>query len=75
MASKPRKPTKHTGSEVDHDLDEALEATFPASDPVSVGRPTGPGEPRREAGRKAPNIDTELVKRLAKEAEKKSRAR
>ncbi|GAB2178719.1 hypothetical protein [Dongia sp. agr-C8] len=32
-------------------VDEALEETFPASDPISPG--VGPGEPIRESGDKA----------------------
>ncbi|MGE0005783.1 MAG: hypothetical protein AB7S92_09340 [Parvibaculaceae bacterium] len=40
MARK-RKPDK----DIDRKLDEALEETFPASDPVSVGRNDRPGKP------------------------------
>jgi hypothetical protein len=32
------KPTK---AELDQQLDDALKQTFPASDPISVGQPTG----------------------------------
>jgi hypothetical protein len=38
-------------------LDEALEHTFPASDPFSVGQFTGTEPPSRPADRKAPRIE------------------
>lgn len=37
-------------------LDEALEQTFPASDPFSVGQSTATEAPARPADRKAPLI-------------------
>lgn len=37
-------------------LDEALEQTFPASDPFSVGRFTGNEPPARPVDRKAPPL-------------------
>ncbi len=51
--------------ELDRDLNEALKATFPASDPIAVGDPTGPvgpvppgrplpGAPRAGASRTPP---------------------
>ena len=49
--------TKSRQPEIDHELDEALEHTFPASDPVSVGHPTGTEPPLRPTDRKAPLID------------------
>ena len=58
--------------ELDQQLGKALEATFPASDPVAVGQPTG-DEPVRPLNRKPPLIDMDLVDKLAREAsEKKS---
>lgn len=36
-----RKPPK----DIDQKLDEALSETFPASDPVSIGRNDHPGKP------------------------------
>lgn len=36
-----RKPIR----EIDRKLDEALEETFPASDPVALGRNDHPGKP------------------------------
>jgi hypothetical protein len=35
-------------------LDDALDDTFPASDPVAVGSPTGTEPPRAPVDRKAP---------------------
>lgn len=45
MARKPQQ-------EMDEKLDEALTETFPASDPVSVGRNDHPGKPARPAPEK-----------------------
>jgi len=39
------------------ELDQALEQTFPASDPFSVGQFTGTEPPARPADRKAPLVD------------------
>ncbi|HXF55774.1 MAG TPA: hypothetical protein VNK52_16795 [Hyphomicrobiaceae bacterium] len=55
-------------------LDQALESTFPASDPYSVGRPTGTEPPARPASRKPPVIDKTRVERLAKKVPKGGRA-
>ncbi|POF63339.1 hypothetical protein CFR73_10525 [Novacetimonas maltaceti] len=40
----PEKPVPKPDSEKDHDRDEALEDSFPASDPPSKGETTGPDE-------------------------------
>lgn len=65
---------KKRKAELEKELDEALEATFPASDPVRIGEETADG-PDRPAGRQAPKIDKKLVDELAKEvAEKKGAA-
>lgn len=61
-----RKPTKQDQKELDQQLDEALKATFPASDPVAVGHTTGT-ESSRPPHRQTPPLDMELVERLAKE--------
>ncbi len=42
-------------------LDEAVEETFPASDPINVGRPTGTEPPKRPADRLPPVITKEEV--------------
>jgi hypothetical protein len=50
--SKPRGDRK-----LDAQLDEALTETFPASDPIAVGRFTATEPPARPIDRKAPVID------------------
>jgi hypothetical protein len=50
----------------ERDLDKALEDTFPASDPVTVGQSTGDEAPTAPIGRKTPLLDVELIKRLAR---------
>lgn len=50
--------------ELDQQLEDALEHTFPASDPVSVGQPTST-KPDRPAHRRAAALDTVLVHDLA----------
>ena len=52
-------------SEVDEELDEALKATFPASDPVAVGETTST-KPDRPIDRRPVEIDVELVNELAR---------
>ena len=42
-------------------LDEALEQTFPASDPFSVGQFTATEPPARPADRKAPLVEPQEV--------------
>ena len=49
------KKTKHSK----HDM--AVDMTFPASDPVASGKPTGTEEPCRPADRKAPVITREQI--------------
>lgn len=49
----------------ERELDEALEDTFPASDPVSVGHATGDEEIFAPIGRRTPLLDVDLIKRLA----------
>ena len=53
--------------ELEQQLEDALEHTFPASDPVSVGQPTST-EPDRPAHRRSPQLDTVLVHDLARKA-------
>ena len=43
-----------TKAMLDAALDEALDDTFPASDPIAVGAPTGTEPPRAPVDRKAP---------------------
>jgi hypothetical protein len=62
-----KKPSK---AELERQLDDALKQTFPASDPVSVGKPTA-FIPDRPVDRRAPLTDTELVNELAANVEER----
>jgi hypothetical protein len=46
-------------------LDEALDMTFPASDPLAIGQSTGTEAPKRPADRAAPVIDRSDVEAAA----------
>ncbi|HEY1246469.1 MAG TPA: hypothetical protein VGF29_16715 [Hyphomicrobiaceae bacterium] len=46
-------------------LDDAVEMTFPASDPVAPGHATGTEPPRRPADRRAPVVSREEIERAA----------
>lgn len=59
-------------AELDERLDEALEETFPASDPVAIGDTTS-AKPDRPVDRKPAPIDKALVERLAQEVDKKQK--
>jgi hypothetical protein len=55
--------------EVDKELDEALDETFPASDPIAVDRRRD--EPIRPVDRRPPVIDKDLVEKLSDKAKLK----
>lgn len=56
-------------SEVDKELDEALNETFPGSDAIAVD---GKGDkPVRPVDRKPPLIDKELVEKLSEKTKSK----
>lgn len=57
---------KKNKSELENELDTALEATFPASDPVSIEGAVS-ATPDRPRDRRPPAIDKKLVEELAKE--------
>lgn len=57
----PKKPSP----DLDKELDEALKATFPASDPVAVGETTST-QPDRPLNRRPAMLDLELVNELAR---------
>jgi hypothetical protein len=59
-------------TEDDTELDEALEMTFPASDPVSIAQGEGDAGPRLD--RKTAPLDRDLVDRLAAEVKRRTRA-
>ena len=56
-------------SEVDKELDEALEETFPGSDPIAVDN--ADEKAVRPANRQPPVIDKQLVERLSEKAKAK----
>ena len=49
-------------SAADKKHDQAVDMTFPASDPVAPGNPTATEEPCRPTERKAPEITREQIK-------------
>lgn len=57
-----KKPSR---TELDAELDEALQETFPASDPIAVGEVTGT-EPDRPLDRRPAKLDKDLVEELAR---------
>ncbi len=70
MPKRSRVDEKPPKAELERQLEEALEQTFPASDPVTIGEPTGL-VPDRPADRQAPLVDTELVNELAAHVEER----
>lgn len=54
-------------AELEKDLDQALKATFPASDPFAVGEASG-SEPDRPLHRRPAKLDNALVEELATNA-------
>jgi len=60
-----RKPSRK--GEQDRKVDKALEDTFPASDPVTVGDITADEPAHAPKDRKAPKLDEALVDKLARE--------
>ncbi|MGD9805265.1 MAG: hypothetical protein AB7E81_20355 [Hyphomicrobiaceae bacterium] len=55
------------------DLDDALDATFPASDPVTVGDETGDEPSGAPKERRTPPLDVDLVKKLARELKREKK--
>ena len=78
MTEKPKKADRQAAKPKGEDekvnglLDQALEQTFPASDPFSVGDETGTEPPTRPVSRRPPAIDERRVKGLAKRVPKQS---
>ncbi|HRN87684.1 hypothetical protein [Hyphomicrobium sp.] len=72
LKDKPAKKKKLSKFELEKQLNNALQDTFPASDPVSVGEVSGE-TPERPADRQAPAIDKGLVEKLARQVGKKKR--
>jgi hypothetical protein len=67
-----RKPSRK-GDEQDRKVDKALEDTFPASDPVTVGDITADEPAHARKDRKAPELDEALVDKLARELKETSK--
>ena len=59
-------------AELERQLDDALEHTFPASDAVSIGQPTA-SKPDRPVHRRPALIDKQLVNELANNVVKRQR--
>lgn len=73
IKDKPAKKKKELSkAELDDQLEDALEDTFPASDPVTVGE-VSDETPERPESRQAPQIDKALVERLARSVEEKKK--
>jgi hypothetical protein len=58
-------------AELDKELDEALDETFPGSDPIAVDRKDD--EPVRPVNRRPPVIDKGLVEKLSEKAKSKKK--
>ena len=58
----------HKGKTKQKKADKALDMTFPASDPVATGKPTGTEPPKRPVDRKAPVISKEDIERARRGA-------
>jgi len=56
MIDRTQAPKPDDGRKLEANLDEALEQTFPASDPFSVGQVTATEPPSRPVDRRAPLI-------------------
>jgi hypothetical protein len=65
MEQKRNKPEPLSNAELEKQLDNALQQTFPASDPTSIGEPTA-NEPDRPIHRRPALLDKELVDELAR---------
>jgi len=74
MPKRPDPDRKPERAELERQLDDALEQTFPASDPVTIGAPTA-HVPDRPADRQAPLIDAELVNELASHLKQAGKAK
>lgn len=57
MAVKPKATKRKRAGDLEAKLDDALDDTFPASDPIAVGGDTSTEPPLRSPDHKAPRID------------------
>lgn len=74
MSEGTKTPDHPTKAELDEQLDDALEDTFPASDPVAIGEAHA-SEPDRPVGRKPALLDKDLVRELADHLKQKEHER
>ena len=72
IKDKPAAKARLSKTELEQQLDSALQDTFPASDPVAIGDVSGE-TPERPAGRQAPQIDKSLVDKLARQVDAKKK--
>jgi hypothetical protein len=57
MGAAVRRAEQGSNRKLENVLDQALDQTFPASDPFSVGQITGTEPPARPVDRKAPRME------------------
>ena len=67
MDKRRRKAGGDARSQQEERLDEALSETFPASDPIAAGVPTGTEPLPQPVDRKAPRIDRDEVVAVARQ--------
>ena len=67
MDKRRRKAGGDARSRQEERLDEALSETFPASDPIAAGAPTGTEPLSLPVDRKAPRIDRDEVAAVARQ--------
>jgi hypothetical protein len=67
------KRRREAHSRQDKRLDEALVETFPASDPIAAGQPTGTEPPSRPADRQAPLTDADAFAAAARRQSRPTR--
>lgn len=70
MPNAANSPDRLSKTELDKELDAALESTFPASDAVAIGDVTS-SKPDRPIDRKPALLDKELVHELADHLKRK----
>jgi hypothetical protein len=64
LAQGGRTPRVARAAALDARLDLALMATFPASDPIAIGRSTATEPPSRPVERRAAAIDAEVIEEV-----------
>lgn len=62
----PQEPRRDRAKTRERKVDDAVEMTFPASDPTAPGRSTGTEPASRPTNRQAPIVSKEDIERAAK---------